>query len=88
MLSNIDKGKPMHIRINEFLEKKTISHWKQFGFWKDFSTNHAILDLTQSMQKALDDGLVEFWIFIDFGKALNYYDIRGITNDWIGSDPF
>ena len=99
LLSNIDKifEKLMHSRLIEFLEEKQILHYRQFGFRKDFSTNHAILTLLESIQKALDDGQFACGIFIDLEKAfdtvshdillekLNHYDIRGIANDWFWS---
>ena len=96
LLSNIDKifEKLMHSRLIEFLEEKQILHYRQFGFRKDFSTNHAILTLLESIQKALDDGQFACGIFIDLEKAfdtvghdillekLNHYGIRGIANNW------
>ena len=99
LLSNIDKifEKLMHSRLIEFLEEKQILHYRQFGFRKDFSTNHAILTLLESIQKALDDGQFACGIFIDLEKAfdtvshdillekLNHYGIRGIANDWFSS---
>ena len=85
----------MHIRLIEFLEGKQILYYRQFGFRKDFSTNHAILTLLESIQKALDDGQFACGIFIDLEKAfdtvshdillekLNHYGIRGIANDYL-----
>ena len=99
LLSNIDKSfeKLIHGRLIEFLEGKQILYYRQFGFRKDFSTNHAILTLLESIQKALDDGQFACGIFIDLEKAfgtvshdillekLNHYGIRGIANDWFRS---
>ena len=99
LLSNIDKifEKLMHSRLIEFLEGKQILCYRQFGFRKDLSTNHAILTLLESIQKALDDGQFACGIFIDLEKAfdtvghdillekLNHYGIRGIANDWFRS---
>ena len=42
-------------RLIEFLEEKQIVYYRQFGFRKDLSTNHVILTLLESIQKALDD---------------------------------
>ena len=49
LLSNIDKilEKLMHSRLTEFLEGKQILYYRQFGFRKDFSTNHAIFNFTR-----------------------------------------
>ena len=60
----------------------------QFGFHKDHSTSHTLIDLTENIRKALR-------IFIDLQKAfdtvdhnillqkLHYYGIRGVTNNWL-----
>ena len=99
VLSNIDKifEKLMQSRLIEFLEERQILYYRQFGFRKDFSTNHAILTLLESLQKALDDRQFASRIFIDLEKAfdtvshdillkkLNHYGIRGIANDWFRS---
>ena len=99
LLSNIDKifEKSMHNRLIEFLEERQILYYKQFGFQKDFLSNHAILNLLEILQKALDDEQIACDIFIDLGKAsdtvshdillekLDYYGIRGISNDRLRS---
>ena len=95
LLSNIDKifEKLMHSRLIEFLEEKQILYYRQFGFRKDFSTNHAILTLLESIQEELDNAIFACRIFIDLKKAfdtiihdillekLNHCGIRGISND-------
>ena len=92
LLSNIDKifEKLMHSRLIEFLEERKILYYKQFGFRKDFPTNHAILSLLEIIQKALDDGQIAYGIFTDLEKAfdnvshdillekLDHYGNRGI----------
>ena len=87
----------MHSRLIEFLGEKQILYYRQFGFRKDFSTDHAILTLLVSIQKALDDRQFACGIFIDLEKAfdtvshdillekLNHYGVRDITNDWFRS---
>ena len=99
ILSIIDKIFEIvrHSRLIEILEKKKILYYRQFEFRKDFSTNHAILNLLKSIRKALDDGQSACGIFIDLKKAfdtvshdvllekLNRYGIRGISNDWFRS---
>ena len=87
----------MHSRLIEFLVEKQILYYRQFGFRKDFSTDHAILTLLVSIQKALDDRQFACGIFIDLEKAfdtvshdillekLNHYGVRDITNDWFRS---
>ena len=87
----------MHSRLIEFLEERQILYYKEFGFQKDSSTNHVILNLLEIIQKALDDGQIAYRIFIDLEKAcdtvshdillekLDHYAIRGISNDWLRS---
>ena len=87
----------MHSRLIEFLGEKQILYYRQFGFRKDFSTDHATLTLLVSIQKALDDRQFACGIFIDLEKAfdtvshdillekLNHYGVRDITNDWFRS---
>ena len=87
----------MHSRLTEFLEGKQILYYRQFGFRKDFSTNHAIFTLLESIQKTLDGRQFACGIFIDLEKAfdtvsrdmplekVNHYGIRGIANDWFRS---
>ena len=62
------------------MRKKQILYYRQFGFWKDFLTNHANLTLPfESIQKALEDGQFACRIFIDLGshdiliEKLNHY---------------
>ena len=62
--------KLMHSRLTEFLEEKQILYYRQFGFRKDFSTNHAILTFLESTQKALDNKQSAHRIFIDLKKAM------------------
>ena len=99
-LSNSDKTfeKLMYSRLTEFIEERQIFYYKQFGFQEDFSTNHAILNLLESIQKALNDGQIAYGLFMDLEKAfgtvsrgillekLNHSSISGILNDWFRSN--
>ena len=90
LLSNINKifEKLRHGWLIEFLEEKQILHYRHCGFRNDFSTNHAILTLLESIQKALGDRQFAFGIFVDLKKAfdtvshdillekLNHYGMR------------
>jgi hypothetical protein len=42
----------------------------QFGFRKNRSTEHAILELTDKISKAIDEGKYTLGIFLDLSKAL------------------
>ena len=94
LLSNIDKiiEKLMHKRLIMFLEQHKILFSQQFGFRQNLSTNYALISLTETIRKALDDGDYACGIFVDLKKAfdmvdhniliqkLQHYGIRGIAN--------
>ena len=98
-LSNLDKilEKLMHNRIYEFLEKYKLIYPLQFGFQQHYSTSYALLNLTESIMKALDEGNFACDIFIDFEKGfdtvehnillkkLDHYGVTGISNKSFGS---
>ena len=87
----------MFNRVYKFLEKHQCIYNLQFGFRKKHSTNHALIEITESIRKALDNKKYACGIFIDLQKAfdtvnhsilinkLNYYGIRGVGNNWIKS---
>ena len=69
----------------------------QFSFRKNHSTNHAIIEITESIRKALDNKEIACGVFVDLQKAfdtvnheilvakLDYYGIRGTANNWFSS---
>ena len=99
LLSNLDKilEKMMHKRIYSFLEKYEILYNLQFGFRSKYSTNHALVHMTETIRSALDSGNVTCGVFVDFQKAfdtvnheillqkLDHYGFRGVINQWFRS---
>ena len=99
LLSNINKivEKIMHTRLSSFLEKQNNIYIKQYGFRKNHSTIHALINLTEHVKQALDNNEFACGIFIDLKKAfdtvshsillkkLHHYGIRGISNAWFES---
>ena len=69
----------------------------QFGFRQQCSTSHAIINITENIGKALDDGSIGCGVFVESQKAFgtvdhqilfakfNHYGIRGVSNDWFKS---
>ena len=63
----------------------------------NYSTNHALINLTEDIRKNLDEGKVGCGIFVDLRKAfdtvdhnillgkLEHYRVRGVANDWLKS---
>ena len=99
LLSNINKiiEKLMHSRLYNFLSIHNCIYDHQFGFRKNHSTNHALLNLTEEIRDALDNNSFAAGVFVDLQKAfdtvdhtillnkLNYYGIRGLANNWFKS---
>ena len=87
----------MYNRIISCLEKFSIVHNNQSGFRSRHSTTHALLLLTDKMQRSIDNGTYSCGIFLHLSKAfdtvdhkillakLEYYGIRGVPNDWFVS---
>ena len=99
LLSNINKllEKVIHERTYSFLEKFNCFYKYQYGFRKGHSTNHALIEITEKIRKALDSRKFACGIFVDLQKAfdtvnheillekLEHYGIRNISNSWFRS---
>ena len=87
----------MYKRLYTFLDNKNIIYDLQFGFRQQYYTSHALINITENIRKALDDGNTGCGVFVDLQKAfdtidhqillakLNHYGIRGVSNDWFKS---
>ena len=60
LLSNIEKKleKFMYKRLYTFLNNKNIIYNLQFGFRQQYSTSHALINITEIIRKALHDGYI------------------------------
>ena len=96
LLSNFNRifEKVMFKRLKTFFDKNNVLFKAQYGFRDKHSTQHAILDIVNTIQNNMDKRLVTCGIFIDLKKAfdtvdhtvllnkLYHYGIRGIINYW------
>ena len=69
----------------------------QFGFRKKHSTNRSLIDITETIRRALDNKNFACGIFVDLQKAfdtvnhdilvkkLEHYGIRGTAKNWFAS---
>ena len=99
LLSIFDKiiEKLMHNRLYTFLEHHNILFHNQFGFRKNNSTVHTLVQITQMIKVSIDSGKYGCGIFIDLKKAfdtvnheilltkLEHYGIRGNMLHWFKS---
>ena len=67
LLSNIEKilEKLMYKRFYTFLNNNNIIYNLQFGFRQQYSTSHALINITEIIRKALDDGNTGYGVFVD-----------------------
>ena len=84
-------------RIYSYLDKNNLIYNKQFGFRRHYSTNHALLSITEHIRAFVDTGHYVCGVFVDLEKAfdtvnhkilcekLNYYGLRGNVNKLIQS---
>lgn len=58
-------------RLSNYLDQKNIITKRQFGFRHGFSTNLALIALTDKLKKEIDQGKIVGSVFIDFTKAFD-----------------
>ena len=64
----------MHKRVCNFLEQQNCFHIAQFDFCISFSTNNALMSVTENIQSQLDQK--KFWagVSVDLQKAFDTVD--------------
>ena len=70
--------KLIYIRIYSYLDKNNLIYNKQFGFRSNYSTNHAILSVTEHIRGLLDTGHYVCGIFVDLEKAFNKFYVKNL----------
>ena len=91
--------KNLYKRASNFLTENNI-YDLQLGFRQKFCASHALINLTENIRQALDEGYIGCGVFMDLQKAfytvdhekllskLDFYGIRGISNSWFKSYHF
>ena len=76
LLSNVKKTleKLMYKRLYTFLNSNNIIYNLQFGFRQQYSTSHALVNITENIRKALNGGNIGCGIFVDLQKAFDTVD--------------
>ena len=64
----------MYKRVYQFLTENNIIYDLQFGFRQDFSTVHALINLTEIIRQTLDEEYIGCGIFVDLQKASDTVD--------------
>ena len=95
VLSSINKiyEKILYSRLINFIEKFNIFYEYQYGFRKNHSTEHALIEMVDNINLSIDNNQLTCGIFLDLSKAFNiinhqillgkleHYGIRGKVLD-------
>ena len=76
LISNIGKLiEKIHKRLYGFLEKNYLLFEQEYGLRNKLSTNHALIDITNRIPEAYDNGQYACGIFVGFKKTFDtgYY---------------
>ena len=88
LLSAISKvfARLIYNRLHSFLDKYTILFTSQYGFRKQSSAEHIILEVIDSVVNALNDKYYALAVFIDLSKAFDilYHNIL-LDKPWLYS---
>ena len=89
--------KLMHKRLYSFLDINDVIYSSQFGFQKNKSTLHSLIEIVEQIRQSMDNGNYGCGIFLDLKKAfdtvnhdillqkLEHYGIRGSSLNWFRS---
>ena len=84
LLSNIEKileklqYKRLYMFLNKNNPKKNLTYNLQFRFRQQYSTSHALINITENIRKAFDDGNIGFGIFVDLQNKFQMIGLNPI----------
>ena len=64
----------MYKRLYTFLNNNSVIYNLQFEFRQQYSTSYALINITENIRKALDDGSIGCGVFVDLQKAFDTVD--------------
>ena len=64
-------GRLVYNQLYSFIDKHQILCKYQFGFRKGYSTDQAILEITDNLKLATDKGQITCGLFLDLSKAFD-----------------
>ena len=99
LLSNLSKifERVMYNRIEGYFERNKLIYDYQFGFRKNFSTEHALMSITEQIKANFRKQIFSCGVFVDLEKAfdtvnhqilmskLKYYGLNGNAILWLTS---
>ena len=76
LLSNIEKilEKRMYKRLYTFLNNNNIIYDLHSGFGQQYSTSHALINITENTRKVLDGENIGCGAFVNLQKAFDFVD--------------
>jgi hypothetical protein len=89
--------KLVYKRLHQYLERKEILYYKQFGFRTSYSTTYALLSIVDKINEAIDHHDYACGVFLDLSKAfdtvnhniftkkLEFYGVQRLANKWFPS---
>ena len=73
----------MYKRLYTFLDNKNIIYDLQFGFRQQYSTSHALINISEDLRKALDDGNIGCGVFVDLQNVFDTVSkIESLWDSW------
>ena len=78
LLSNFNRifEEIMFDRMRDLIEKHSLLYSSQYGFRQAHSTQHAILDMVETIQTNMDKKTFSCGVFIDLKKIIRFYSIN------------